>query len=119
MSSDLVFVNGLSIDASIGVYEWEKKIKQRLDFDIELGCSLQTAGISDDVNDTVCYATICEVLASIVHSQHFDLLEALAEQICSTLLTQFPIEYVTLRIHKPGAVPNTKSVGIQIHRLRN
>lgn len=115
---DIVFVQSLGVEASIGVYDWEKQIKQKLLFDLELSCNLIEAGISDNVDDTVCYATVCESITKLTQSQHFELLEALAEQICSTLLTQFPIDAITLRIHKPGAVPEAQSVGIQISRHR-
>lgn len=113
---DIVFIEGLGVEASIGVYEWEKNIKQKLIFDLEMGVSLETAGQSDNVDDTVCYATVSEQVISLTQSKHFDLLEALGEQITAMILGKFPVLFVKLKLSKPGAVPEAKAVGIKLYR---
>lgn len=115
---DIIFIEGLSVDASIGVYDWEKQIKQKLIFDVELSSDIQQAGQSDQLDDTVCYAAVSEHITQLTQHQHIDLLEALAEQICSSVLANFNVSAIKLRISKPGAVPTAKNVGIQIVRNR-
>lgn len=114
--ADIIFIEGLSVEASIGVYDWEKEIKQKLIFDLELGVDLSPAGKSDDVNDTVCYATVSAHITELTQKEHIELLEALGEQITSSILAKFAVTSVKLKISKPGAVPTAKAVGIQIVR---
>ncbi len=116
--NDIVFVQDLTLDASIGVFEWEKKIKQRLIFNLELSCDFSKASQSDDILDAVNYASVCEEIEKVVSIKHYQLLEFLAEQICDHLFESFNISAVSLIIYKPDAVPKTSSVGVKVYRQR-
>ncbi len=116
--NDIVFVQDLTLDASIGVFEWEKKIKQRLIFNLELSCDFSKASQSDDILDAVNYASVCEEIEKVVSIKHYQLLEFLAEQICDHLFESFNISAVSLIIYKPDAVPKTRSVGVKVYRQR-
>lgn len=116
--NDIIFIDELKVEASIGVFEWEKKIKQNLIFSLEMEYDFQDAASSDKVDDTVCYATVSQRVTELTQQKHVELLEALGEKIAQTLLTEFPIKALSLRIAKPGAVPAAKSVGIQLYRTK-
>lgn len=113
---DSVLIEGLSLDASIGVFEWEKQIKQGLVFDVALYGDFSKAAKSDAIQDTVDYSAVCSAIQEILQQQHYNLLEYLAERIARTILDGFTITAVGLTIYKPGAVTNTKQVGVRIYR---
>lgn len=119
MNSDKVLIQSLTLDASIGVFEWEKKIKQRLVFDLELSCDFSQASQSDDIADAVNYASVCEEIEKLLSLQHYQLLEFLSEKICQHLFKCFTISAINLSIYKPEAVPKTTSVGVRIFRQRH
>lgn len=116
--SDIVFIEGLELDASIGVFEWEKKIKQRLIFNLQLSCDFSKASRSDDIQDAVNYAQVCEEIETLMGLQHYQLLEFLADRICQHLFESFAISAIKLSIFKPEAVPKTTSVGVTVFRER-
>tara|TARA_R110001592_G_scaffold1911_1_gene11842 strand:- start:20855 stop:21250 length:396 start_codon:yes stop_codon:yes gene_type:complete len=114
---DQVLIDGLELDASIGVFEWEKKIKQRLVFNLELACDFSKAMITDDIQDAVNYAQVCQEIEHIIELKHYQLLEFLAETICRHLFKCFAISAIKLNILKPEAVAKTKSVGVTVFRV--
>ena len=113
---DIVFINQLQIDTVIGVYEWEKTIKQRLEIDLELATDIRQAAASDDIRLTLDYAAVAERVEQLICAQPIELLETVAERIASMLLEVFATPAVKVRIYKPGAVANAKTVGVQICR---
>ena len=118
INSDKVLIEALALDASIGVFDWEKKIKQRLVFNLELYCDFSTAVLTDDIQDAVNYAQVCEEIESLIGLQHYQLLEFLAEKISCHLFKYFAVSAIKLSILKPNAVSKTKSVGVTIFRER-
>jgi dihydroneopterin aldolase len=116
---DTVIVKGLRLDASIGVFEWEKQIKQALIFDLELFADFTAALSSDDIADAVDYAAVCQEIETLLTRKHYQLLEHLAGEISRSLLENFAIQAVSLVIHKPGAVANTEHVGVRLFRCKN
>lgn len=119
MSDDVVFVQGLQLEASIGVFDWEKTIRQRLTVDLELYTDFSAAAQSDALADAVDYAAVCECIQSVIQQDHYQLLERLADAIVRTLFDQFNVAHIVLRIHKPGAIPGTDSVGVMVDRCRD
>jgi dihydroneopterin aldolase len=119
MHHDTIFIKGLAVDAVIGVFDWEKEIKQPLVFDIELYTDLKKASLSDDLQDTVCYKTVSDEVIALTEASRFDLIESLAEQVCEYILKSQPaVSAVKLTLHKPDAVPSAQSVGLSIYRQR-
>lgn len=116
--NDIVLIQGLALEASIGVFDWEKKIKQQLVFDLELSCDFSKASVSDDIQDAVNYAQVCEEIEKILSFKHYQLLEYLAEKISGHLFETFQISSVKLTIFKPEAVAKTRQVGVSIFRER-
>lgn len=114
--NDVVFIKGLAIETIIGVYEWERAIKQSVIIDCEMVCDMSLAGQSDDVRDAINYKTVCEDIERLCHQIGARLLERLAEEICTYLLANYPCQTVMLTIHKPNAIKQASSVGVKIVR---
>lgn len=114
--SDKVFIKELAIITTIGVYDWEKGIKQKLLFDIEMIWDNRAAGLSDEVSDCLDYAAVSEQVSDFVSSHRFNLIESVAEQVATLILTQFNCPSVKISVSKPGAILNAKSVGVCIER---
>lgn len=115
---DSIFIEKLSFLASIGVFEWEKQFEQKLELDIELSTDIRPAAANDDLNLTLNYAAISELVINLAQSQHHDLIETLAEKIAARLLQEFNTQQVSLTLRKPSAVPAAASVGVKITRQR-
>lgn len=117
-STDIVFIQGLKVDAVIGVYEWEQKITQPLIFDIEMvGCQQQAAQ-SDDIHDAINYKSVSERVAQVCVAHQVALLERLAQLVADMILAEFAPEKVTVTIHKPTAIKQADSVGVKISRFQ-
>lgn len=113
---DIVFIEQLSVITTIGVYDWEQTIEQKLMFDIEMAWDNRKAAASDDVADCLSYADVSELVVSHVESGRFALVERVAEEIATLLLARFPSPWVRIKVSKPGAVARATSVGVIIER---
>ncbi|WP_199609428.1 dihydroneopterin aldolase [Flocculibacter collagenilyticus] len=113
---DKVFITQLKTDTTIGVYDWEKKIKQSLYFDIEMLTDTSVAAKNDDIKAAVNYAEVSEKVTKYVESRAFELIETVCEQLAQLILTSFNVQQVTIKVDKPGAVENAQSVGVEITR---
>lgn len=113
---DIVFVNQLQVDTVIGVYEWEKNIRQTLVIDLQMATDIRQAAAGDDLAHTIDYAVVCEKVQQLVQAQPLELIETVAENIASLVLQQFSARAVMVRINKPGAVKTAATVGVEIRR---
>ncbi|WP_066802050.1 dihydroneopterin aldolase [Moraxella oblonga] len=116
---DVVFIKGLKINTHIGVYDWERAIKQALIVDCEMVCDMTMASQTDDVAHAINYKTVCEDIERLCHEIKAKLLEKLAEEICVYLLANYPCQNITLTIHKPNAIKQADSVGVKIVRQKS
>lgn len=116
---DIVFIEQLSVITTIGVYDWEQTIEQKLVFDIEMGWDNLAAAKSDDVNDCLSYADVSETVISHVEGQRFALVERVAEEVAELLLSRFNSPWVRIKVSKPGAVARAANVGVIIERSQN
>ena len=116
---DIVFIEQLSVITTIGVYDWEQTIEQKLVFDIEMGWDNRKSAKSDDVNDCLSYADISETVISHVEGQRFALVERVAEEVAELLLNKFNSPWVRIKLSKPGAVARAANVGVIIERGTN
>ncbi|CAM6394952.1 bifunctional dihydroneopterin aldolase/7,8-dihydroneopterin epimerase [Enterobacter cloacae] len=116
---DIVFIEQLSVITTIGVYDWEQSIEQKLVFDIEMGWDNRKSAKSDDVNDCLSYADISETVIAHVEGQRFALVERVAEEVAELLLTKFNSPWVRIKLSKPGAVARAANVGVIIERGTN
>ena len=113
---DIVFIHDLQIETVIGIYDWERKIRQTISLDIEMATDISKAAKSDDIEDTLSYKTVAKRLIEFVQQSEFELVEALAEKICSIVIEEFAVPWIKLTLNKPGAVRGSKSVGVIIER---
>ena len=113
---DLVFIEGLTVFAQIGVYDWEQQIKQKLQFDIEMAWDFQKAAQTDDVQYCLNYAEVSEFVANYAASKPFLLLERLAYEVADELQQRFQIPWLKIRLSKPQAVAQARNVGVVVER---
>lgn len=113
---DIVFIKDLQIETVIGIYDWERKIKQKVTLDLDMAFDIRKAGESDRIEDTLNYKAVAKRLIDFVGESRFELVETLAEKICEIVLGEFEVPWVRLTLNKPGAVSGSKSVGVIIER---
>lgn len=113
---DIVFIEALEIETVIGVYDWERKIRQRVVLDIEMGFDNARPAATDAIADTVNYKAVAKRLIAYVGASSFELVEALAEHCVDIIRREFGVAWVRLKLSKPGAVTGAKAVGVVIER---
>ena len=116
MAKDIIFIEGLEIETIIGVYEHERDIKQKVVLDIEMTIPESDAASSGDLRHTVDYDAVSKLVTSYVKDTQYQLIESLAEQVATLVLGAFATDSLKLKLSKPGAVKNAKSVGLIILR---
>ena len=113
---DTVYIEGLRAEAVIGVYDWERAVRQTLLLDLELaGDNGRSAG-SDRVEDALDYAAVARRVLAFVEVSDFNLIETLAERVADLVLREFGVPWLRLRVSKPGAVMQARTVGVAIER---
>ena len=115
---DKVFIEALEIDALIGIYDWERRIRQTLVFDLEMGFDNRIPAASDDIGDTLNYKAVSKRLVEYVSRSEFGLVETLAERGAELVLREFIVDWLRLKLGKPGAVRGARAVGVVIERRR-
>ncbi len=113
---DIVFIHDLQIETVIGIYDWERKIRQVISIDLDMATDIKKASNSDNIEDTLNYKAVAKRLISFITESEYELVETLAEKICEIVLTEFNVPWVRLTLHKPGAVSGSRSVGVMIER---
>ena len=115
---DRVFIEGLEIEALIGIYDWERRIRQPLLFDVEMAFDNRKPAASDAIEDTLNYKDVSKRLVDFVSQSDFGLVETLAERCAALILDEFGVRHVRLKLSKPGAVRGARAVGVIIERSR-
>lgn len=113
---DIIFLRELKVETLIGVYEWEKRVPQTLQIDLEIAMPNSRACQSDDLADALDYADVVRDIQTALASRHFNLLEALAETIANMLLDDFKAPWVKVSVAKLNAIRGSRMVGITIER---
>ncbi|GHB00346.1 dihydroneopterin aldolase [Modicisalibacter luteus] len=113
---DRVLIEGLSVETVIGVYDWERTIRQRLELDLELATDIRPAAADDDLAQTLNYAAISERIGVFAETSRLELVETFAERLAAVLREEFGITWLRLTLRKPGAVANARAVGVSIER---
>ena len=113
---DTVYIEGLRTDAVIGVYDWERGIRQALVLDLELASDNRGAAASDAIEDAVDYDAIAGRVIAYVQDSEFQLIETLAERVAELVLREFDVSWLRLKLAKPGAVEQAAGVGVIIER---
>lgn len=113
---DSVLIEGLAVEAVIGVYDWEREVTQRLLVDLELAWDNRRPGASDNVADALDYAAVSQRVTECLQALKARLLEHAAEELARVLQADFGVHWLAITLRKPGAVPAAQSVGIRIER---
>ncbi|MGB5539148.1 MAG: dihydroneopterin aldolase [Gammaproteobacteria bacterium] len=113
---DTVFISDLRIETLIGIYGWERKVRQTVSLDLEMGADIRAAAATDAIEDTLNYKAVAKRLIAFVGASEFQLVETLAEKIAEIVLHEFDVPWVRLTVHKPGAVRGSRDVGVIIER---
>ena len=113
---DHVFIEGLEIEALIGIYDWERRIRQPLVFDIEMAFDNRIPAASDAIGDTLNYKAVSKRVVQYVSESDFGLVETLAERVAAIILEEFGVQRVRLKLSTPGAVRGARAVGVMIER---
>ncbi|KGQ18326.1 Dihydroneopterin aldolase [Lysobacter dokdonensis DS-58] len=116
--TDSVFIEGLQIDTLIGIYDWERRIRQPLVFDVEMEFDNRKPAATDAIADTLDYKAVSKRLIAYVSASEFGLVETLAERCAELILAEFPVARLRLKLSKPGAVRGARAVGVRIERSR-
>ena len=115
---DKVFIESLEIEALIGIYDWERRIRQPLLFDVEMAFDNRKPAASDAIADTLNYKDVSKRLIEFVSQSDFGLVETLAERCAAIILDEFDVRHVRLKLSKPGAVRGARAVGVIIERSK-
>jgi len=113
---DKVFIDGLEVDTVIGAYDWERGIRQCLRVDLSLGWDNRPAAAGDDLSLALDYAAVTARVQAFAQEAEFILVETFAERLAQTLLSEFQIPWLRLKLTKPGAVAAASGVGVEIER---
>lgn len=113
---DIIFLGGLEIETVIGIYDWERTIKQKIVLDIEMAFDIKKAAITDDISYTLDYKAVSDRVVDFVESSKYLLVETLIEEISKILLNEFPTPWVKITLNKKGAISRARDVGIIIER---
>lgn len=113
---DIIFLREMRAETIIGIYDWEKTTPQTIEIDMEIGIPSETSCRSDDISDTIHYGVVVDRLRKHLAEQHFQLIEALAESIASTIRRDFGSPWVRVSVSKLGILPGVKRVGVTIER---
>ncbi|MCX8642354.1 MULTISPECIES: dihydroneopterin aldolase [unclassified Gilliamella] len=115
-SKDRVLIEGLTTLATIGVYEWEKTIKQKLILDLEMAWDNQPAGEHDDVALCLDYFKVSQAVTDFITSTAFELIESVAERVAQLIIQQFAVKWIKIKVSKPSAIANATNVAVVIER---
>lgn len=113
---DIIFLGNLEVDTVIGIFDWERTIKQTVALDIEMAFDIRKAAATDDIAYALDYKTVSDRIVAFVESSEFFLVETLIEEIANILLTEFPTPWVKITLNKKGAITRARDVGIIIER---
>ena len=113
---DIIYIKDLRIKTIIGIFDWERKVKQEVSIDMEFPFDCKKAAATDTIEDTIDYKAITKGVIKFVEDSSFQLQEALAESIASLVKNEYGVKSIKLRVSKPGALRGAKDVGLIIYR---
>lgn len=115
---DKIFLSDLKVSTIIGIWEWERKMRQNVHIDLEMSADIRKAAASDSIEDTLNYKKVAKRVESFVSESSFQLVETLAERIAEIVCGEFGVDWVRVRVNKPGAIKGSRDVGVEIERRK-
>ena len=115
---DKIFIHALKAEAIIGIFDWERQVRQTVIVDIEMGADVRRAALTDSIDDTLNYKRVAKRVLAFVEGSQFHLVETLAEHLAMLVLEEFAVAWVGIVLSKPGAVRSSRDVGVALERDR-
>lgn len=113
---DKIFIHALKTETIVGIFDWERQVKQTVLIDIEFSADIRKAALSDSIEDTLNYKGVAKRVLAFVEESSFHLVETLAEHIAMLLLEEFGVAWVRIALSKPGAIRSSRDVGVMLER---
>jgi len=113
---DIIFLRDLRIDTVVGIWDWERRIRQTVSIDLEMAADIARAAATDSIDDTLNYKRVAKRLIAYVEASEFQLVETMAERIAEIILGEFEVPWVRVTVNKPGAIRGYRAVGVRIER---
>ncbi len=113
---DIVYISDLRVETIIGIYDWERKIRQIVSIDLEMAADNRKAAATENIDDALNYKAVAKRLIQFAEESEFQLVETLAERIAEIILEEFNVDWLRLKLGKPGAVTGSREVGVIIER---
>lgn len=116
---DIIFLEQVIVETTLGVPDWERLKPQKIVIDIEIRCDLSTSCKTDAIDDTIDYGIVVNRIRETLTKNSFKLVEALAEHVCQLVLSEFNADHVKIKVAKPAILPGLKALGVIIERTRS
>ena len=113
---DIVYIRDLRVEAIIGIFDWEREVRQVISLDLEMATDIRPAAKSDDIKDALDYKAVAKRLIAFIEDSNCLLVERLAEDVTRIVINEFQVPWVKLRLSKPGALRGSQDVGLMIER---
>lgn len=113
---DKIFLTALNVECIVGIWDWERRVKQTVIIDLEMAADIRRAAATDSIDDTIDYKRVSKRLLAFVGESQFQLVETLTERIARVIVTEFGVSWVKVRLNKRGAIRGARDVGIEIER---
>ena len=113
---DKIFIHALKTETIVGIFDWERQVKQTVVMDIEFSADIRKAALSDSIDDTLNYKRVAKRVLAFVDESSFHLVETLAEHVAMLILDEFTVGWVRIALSKPGAIRSSRDVGVMLER---
>jgi dihydroneopterin aldolase len=113
---DIIFIRDFRLQILIGIYEWERRVPQTVQFDLEIAIPPKQGPRTDRIGETIDYSKVVKRIEETLRTQHFLLLERLSEHVAQLVLNEFGAPWVKVSVNKIGALRKVKQLGVTIER---
>jgi 7,8-dihydroneopterin aldolase/epimerase/oxygenase len=113
---DIVYIRELQVQTVIGIYDWEREVRQAVCLDLEMGTDIREAAATEDIENTLNYKSVSKRLIAFIEGSEFLLVETMAEEVAQLVMQEFGVRWLRLRLGKPGAIRGARDVGVMIER---
>ncbi len=113
---DTIYLKGLTIETIVGIWDWERQIPQTVVIDLDMAANIAKAAATDKIDDTLNYKLVSKRVQTLVKEGGFQLVETMAETIAATIIDEFDVPWIRVRVNKPGAIRGARDVGVEIER---
>jgi dihydroneopterin aldolase len=113
---DKIFIHALKTETIVGIFDWERQVKQTVVLDVEFSADIRKAALTDSIDDTLNYKGVAKRVLSFIEESSFHLVETLAEHVAMLILEEFGVSWVRIALSKPGAIRSSRDVGVMLER---